>query len=333
MTEEVVVEGGAEVLQTQTGDMGLVVGERALTDLPLLGRRYSELALLQTGVVEAGTAISGRGEDTFFNANGNLATWNQYTPRRRRQQLLLDQSAGAHAAGDPARRSTPSRSSRSQTRTYSAEFGRSAGAIINASIKQGTNAVSGSVFGFFRDEALNATPFFTEQAGQEKGKYDQKIFGATLGGPIIKDKLYFFVDYQGERTQQALEQFSSVPTARMRTGDLTELDRSLRDTSFAPGCVSGQIILPSCHDPVAVGLLDLYPLPNVQSEVDREGIPGGFQGQNYFNQGILDVTIDQFDVRLDTKLREGRDSVFVRYSWSGHQPQRAPRAWRRRRFG
>ena len=315
MTEEIVVEGGAEVLQTQTGDMGLVVGERALTDLPLLGRRYSELALLQTGVVEAGTAISGRGEDTFFNANGNLATWNQYT---------LD-GGDNNSFSTNLQERTPQviqppvdalEEFKIQTRTYSAEFGRSAGAIINASIKQGTNAVRGSVFGFFRDEALNATPFFTEQAGQEKGKYDQKIFGATLGGPIIKDKLYFFVDYQGERTQQALEQFSTVPTARMRTGDLSELNRSLRDTSFAPGCVSGQIVLPSCFDPVAVGLLDLYPLPNVQSEIDREGIPGGFQGQNFFNQGILDVQIDQFDVRLDAKLREGRDSVFVRYSWS-----------------
>ncbi len=315
MTEEVIVEGGAEVLQTQTADMGYAVDERQLTDLPLLGRRYAELALLQTGVVEAGTGISGRGEDTFFNSNGNLATWNQYT---------LD-GGDNNSFSTNLQERTPQviqppvdalEEFRIQTRTYSAEFGRSAGAIINASIKQGTNAVRGSVFGFFRDEALTATRFFTEQAGEEKGKFDQKIYGATLGGPIIKDKLYFFVDYQGERTQQAQDTFSSIPTARMRTGDLTELDRSLRDSPFAPGCVSGQIILPSCIDPVATTLLDILPQPNVAAEIAREGIPGGYRGGNYFSQGILDVEIDQFDIRLDTKLREGRDSVFVRYSWS-----------------
>jgi len=315
VTEEVVVEGGAELLQTQTADMGYAVDERQLTDLPLLGRRYSELALLQTGVVEASQGISSRGEDTFFNSNGNFATWNNYT---------LD-GGDNNSFSTNLQERTPQviqppvdalEEFRIQTRTYSAEFGRSAGAVINASIKQGTNDISGSVFGFFRDEALNANRWENENVGAEKGEYNQKIFGATLGGPIIPDQLFFFVDYQGNRTDQALSQISTVPTALMRTGDLSELDRTLRDTSFAPGCVSGQVILPSCIDPVAAELINLYPMPNVESEVAIEGQPGAFRGNNFFNPGVHGIEIDQFDVRLDTRLREGRDSLFVRYSWS-----------------
>jgi len=315
MTEEVVVEGGAEVLQTQTADMGYAVDERQLVDLPLLGRRYAELALLQTGVVEAGQGISSRGEDTFFNANGNFATWNNYTLdggdnnsfstnlQERTPQVI---QPPVDALGE----------FRIQTRTYSAEFGRSAGAVINASIKQGSNDIRGNVFGFFRDEALNANRWENERIDEPKGQYDQKIFGATLGGPIIPDQLFFFVDYQGNRTSQAQSQFATVPTSLMRTGDLSELPRALRATEYAPGCVAGQVILPSCIDPVAANLIGLYPMPNIASAQAAEGIPGGFISPNYFNDGVLDITINQFDVRLDTRLREGRDTLFVRYSRS-----------------
>ena len=78
MTEEVTVSGEAPILNTQTADMGYSVDSKQLTDLPLLGRRYAELALLQTGVVQAGQGVASRGEDTFFNSNGNFATWNNF---------------------------------------------------------------------------------------------------------------------------------------------------------------------------------------------------------------------------------------------------------------
>ena len=158
MTEEVTVSGEAPLLNTQTGDMGYVVDQKQLTDLPLLGRRYAELALLQTGVVPGGRQLQSLGEDTTFNANGNFGTWNNYT---------LDGADNNSASTNLQERSAQVvqppvdalEEFRIQTRTYSAEFGKSAGAVINASIKQGTNNFKGTVFGFLRDEKFNENTF------------------------------------------------------------------------------------------------------------------------------------------------------------------------------
>ena len=138
------------------------------SDLPLLGRRYSELAFLSPGVVAAPAGITSRGEDTFFNANGNYATWNNYT---------LDGADNNSFSTNLQERSPQVvqppvdalQEFKVQTRTYSAEFGKAAGAVINASVKQGTNKFSGSLFGFLRDESLNANTWDNNRAGRPKG--------------------------------------------------------------------------------------------------------------------------------------------------------------------
>jgi hypothetical protein len=143
VSEQVTVTGRAELLQTQSADIGNVVDQRQIQDLPLLGRRYSELAFLTPGVVAAPAGITSRGEDTFFNANGNYATWNNYT---------LDGADNNSFSTNLQERSPQVvqppvdalQEFNVQTRTYSAEFGKAAGAVINASIKQGTNSFHGS---------------------------------------------------------------------------------------------------------------------------------------------------------------------------------------------
>src|SRR5690606_33416032 len=127
--------------------------------------------------------------------------------------------------------------------------------------------------------------------GQPKGPFNQQIMGGTLGGPIARGKLFFFGDYQATRTERALSQTATVPTARMRTGDLSELTGTMRGTSpfFPAGCVdaAAKRILSSCIDPVAARLITLYPEPNV---------PGaGFFNNNFITNGILNNDIDQFD--------------------------------------
>jgi len=207
---------------------------------------------------------------------------------------------------------------RIQTRTYSAEFGRSAGAVVNASIKQGSNQYRGTAFGFLRDEAFNANTWENEQAQRPKGKYNQYIYGATLGGPIVKNKLFFFGDYQGTRQQQALSLTGVVPTPLMRQGNLIELPaaNALRPSRFFPAsCLNGQTIAASCLDPVAMRLMSLYPQPNIPSAVARQGQPGSFGLNNYINNGILDINIDQFDARMDLKPSPS-GSFFARYSQS-----------------
>lgn len=309
VAEEVVVVGRAQLLQTQSADIGSVIDSRQVQDLPLLGRRYSELAFLSPGVVSAPAGITSRGEDTFFNANGNYATWNNYT---------LDGADNNSFSTNLQERSPqvvqPPVDALSefkvQTRTYSAEFGKAAGAVINASVKQGSNQYSGSLFAFLRDESLNANTWDNNRAGRPKGPFNQLIAGGTFGGPLAKGKTFFFGDYQSSRTERALSQTATVPTARMRTGDLSELTGSMvASNPFVPaGCVDAvnKIINRSCFDPVAARLIGLYPAPNV---------PGtGFFNNNFISNGILNNDVNQFDVRLDHNLAAG-DRLFVRYSF------------------
>lgn len=306
LSEEVIVQGRQELLQTQTADIGSVVDERQVRDLPLLGRRYSELALLSPGVVVAPAGITSRGEDTFFNSNGNFATWNNYT---------LDGADNNSFSTNLQERSPQVvqppvdalQEFKVQTRTYSAEFGKAAGAVVNASVKSGTNNVRGSVFEFFRDEAFNANTWDNNRVSLPKGKFNQHIAGFTLGGPAIRNRTFFFGDYQATRLDRALTQTATVPTAAMRTGDLRELSGTMvASNPFVPaGCVdaAAKQINPSCIDPVAARLVNLYPLPNA---------PG--TSNNYVSNGILDHKVDQFDVRIDHQL-SAKDQAFVRYSF------------------
>jgi hypothetical protein len=315
--ESVVVSGRSEILPTQSADIGNVVDSRQVRDLPLLGRRYSELAYLTPGVVQAPAGITSRGEDTFFNANGNFATWNNYT---------LDGADNNSFSTNLQERSPQVvqppvdalEEFKVQTRTYSAEFGKAAGAVINASVKQGTNRVRGSAYEFFRHETFNSNTWDNERAGRPKGQFRQHIAGFTLGGPIVRGKTFAFGDYQATRTDRALSLTATVPTTRMRAGDLGELTGSLiANNPFVPaGCVdaAAKRISPSCIDPVAARIAALYPQPNV---------PGtGFFGNNFISNGVLHNDVNQFDVRVDHTV-SGSDRVFTRYSFqqtSRHEP-------------
>lgn len=317
LTEEMVVRAESPLLQTQSADIGYAVDARQLQDLPLLGRRYAELAFLAPGVTQAPGGITSRGEDSFFNANGNYATWNNF---------MLDGADNNSGSTNLQERSLQVvqppvdalQEFKVQTRTYSAEFGKAAGAIINASIKQGTNKFRGSAFEFFRDERLNANQWENNRARRPKGAFNQHILGGTLGGPIVKGRAFFFGDYQATRTEQALTNLSVVPTALMRQGNLVELPRALTSSAFIPaGCVdtAAKTINPSCFDPVALGIQAFYPLPNIASELAKGGTPGSFGNPNYFSNGVLNSDINQFDTRVDHTFRGGRDQVFGRFSY------------------
>jgi len=318
LNEEVVVTGTSQLLQLATADIGSVVDERQVRDLPLLGRRYAELAFLTPGVVVAPAGITSRGEDTFFNANGNYATWNNYT---------LDGADNNSFSTNLQERSPQVvqppvdalQEFKVQTRTYSVEFGKSAGAVINASIKQGTNAFHGNLYEFARSDAFNANTWENNRAGKSKGPYDQNIPGFTLGGPLLPNRLFFFGDYQLGDTNQALSQTATVPTARMRTGDLSELAGAMvASNPFVPaGCVnaSAKQVAASCIDPRALKLVALYPMPNV---------PGaGFFSDNYLSNGVLHQTVNQFDYRTDLNV-SARDRAFARYSFQNTRRAEPP---------
>src|SRR5664279_1571780 len=217
-TETMTVTGQRPQLETETSELGQVVDSRRINALPLNGRNYAQLALLGAGVAPA--EPGSRVETTFgFSAGGARSLQNNF---------LLDGIDNNANLGDVLNGSAyvvqPAVDAiaefKVETNAYSAEFGRGNGAIMNAVIKSGTNQIHGDVWEFLRNEKVDATNAF-DQFGQQP--YKQNQFGFTLGGPIIKNKMFIFGDYEGLRIIQALPQLSSVPTPAEIAGDFSSL--------------------------------------------------------------------------------------------------------------
>ena len=215
-TEVMTVTGQRPQLETETSDLGQVVDAHRINALPLNGRNYAQLALLGVGIAAA--EPGSRVETTFgFSSNGARSLQNNF---------LLDGIDNNANLGDVLNGAAyviePSVDAiaefKVETNSYSAEFGRGNGAIMNAVIKSGTNKLHGDVFEFLRNEKVDATNAF-DQFGQQP--YKQNQFGFTLGGPIIKNKMFFFGDYEGLRIRQGLPQLSTVPTQAEVGGDFS----------------------------------------------------------------------------------------------------------------
>src|SRR6266404_66944 len=217
-TEVVTVSSERPQLETDTSELGQVVDSRRINALPLNGRNYAQLALLGAGVAPA--EPGSRVETTFgFSANGARSLQNNF---------LLDGIDNNANLGDVLNGAAyvvqPSVDAiaefKVETNSYSAEFGRGNGAIMNAVIKSGSNKIHGDVFEFLRNEKFDATNAFDAFGRQP---YKQNQFGFTLGGPIIKNRTFFFGDYEGLRIRQALPQLSTVPTPDAIGGNFSNI--------------------------------------------------------------------------------------------------------------
>ena len=216
VTEVVTVTGQRPQLETGTSELGQVVDSRTINALPLNGRNYAQLALLGTGVAAA--EPGSRVETTYgFSSNGARALQNNFLLDGIDNNANLgDVLNGAAYVVQPAVDAIAE--FKVETNSYSAEFGRGNGAIMNAVIKSGTNQIHGDMWEFLRNEKVDASNYF-DIFGQQP--YKQNQFGFTLGGPIIKNKLFFFGDYEGLRIRQALPQLSTVPTPAEVGGDFS----------------------------------------------------------------------------------------------------------------
>jgi hypothetical protein len=234
ISETVTVTSQAPLLETETSDLGQLVNSRQAETLPLNGRNYAQLALLGAGI--APSEPGSRVETSYgFSSNGSRSLQNDF---------LLDGVDNNSNLGDvltgQAYVIQPSVDAieefKVQTNAYSAEFGRGNGAILNAVLKSGTNGWHGDAYEFFRNDGLDARNAFDAFGRQ---LYHQNQFGATLGGPIIKDRTFFFVDYEGFRVSQALPQLSLVPTPSEIGGDFS----SFLTTTVAPQVdMSGKVL-------------------------------------------------------------------------------------------
>ena len=300
-TTVVNVEGGAPIMQTEDSSMGHVVEDETMENLPLNGRNYIQLATLA-----AGTSPSQRGaeRDTFI-ANGAREIQNTYLlDGVDNKNKIVGFDSSAAQAIEPVIDGV--QEFKVETSTFSAEFGQAAGAVVNVTMKSGTNQYHGSVWEYLRNSFFDAKPYF--QVLGQKPFYNQNQFGATFGAPIIKDRTFFFGSWQSLRSVDEAAQIATVPTLAERSGIFTTTIYDPNSTSPNPNG-SGYVRTPfpnntipaSDWDTVSAKLLPLYPLPNLTGK------------SNFLSDQDERLSNDQYNFRLDHRFSD-KDTFFARYS-------------------
>ena len=298
---EVRVSGQAVTVDTSQ-TLGNVISEKQATDLPLNGRDLTQLGLLQPGVapMTAGLAEAGgiARSGQAYGVNGQRPESNNY---------LLDGASNVDSVNGGYALRTPVdavNEFRILTLNAPAEYGDTSGATTSVVTKSGSNYLHGDVYDFFRNNAMDARNFFAA----ETEPLHRNQYGATLGGPVRKDKDFFFLYYEGQRNSAGETQAAIVPTAAERTGDFSGLtDPSTGQpvpliNEFTGQPFPGNQIASYMQNPIAVQAEKLYPLPNIGTNV----FESTQLGSNNYNQGGL-----RFDHYFGPS-----DQFFVRYSTS-----------------
>jgi hypothetical protein len=319
-TETVQVTGEAPLMETTSGQLGQVINNQSIVNLPLNQRNPFSLILLAPGV--SGT-VTNEFRALQINVNGG---------RSGTTDVLLD--------GVPSAPPTDSFNTvgifpsvdavqefKVQTSSYSAEFGLSGGGVINVVYKSGANAAHGSAYEFLRNSVLDANNFFSNRLGAPLTSFKRSQFGASLGGPVILPKLYdgrnktfFFVDYEGLRQRSAATTLSTVPTAAERNGDFSQirtsagaainiydpLSTTLVGSTYTRQPFPGNVIPAGRFDTVAANVRKYWPAPNSPGA-------GGGQNNNFYAASAAPYNIDQYDVKVDQTISD-RQRLSVRFS-------------------
>ncbi len=314
------IQDVAPILQTENVTVGNVISGNTTVNLPLNGRNFQQLTLLVPGTINpnpGGFTGVGQGAQGRPYVNGNREQGNAFLLDGISVDETIDNRIGYKPNVDAIAEF------RVETSNSSSEFGNVTGATVNATLKSGTNEFHGNIFEFLRNDALDAQTWANNRAGQRvKPKLRQNIFGGTLGGPIIKNKLFFFTDYQGVAQRTGGGSTIRVASAAWRTGNLSDLGVAIRDprtctnprdpatcSNFPGGIIpTNRIVNPAARALFADATL--YPLPNRIDPTNRTG--------------ILDVItarrIDghQFDVKIDARLSD-KDNFSGRYSFGNFE--------------
>jgi len=303
LEDTVEVTAQSPVLQTESATVGEVITGNTVRSLPLNGRNPSQLALLMPGAVSPNP-------DSFTTARNTGGGGRPYINGNREQtnNFLMDgvdmnETVDNRIAYQPSPDALAEISV--ETNNYAADVGNVAGAVISNVIKSGSNAWRGNAFEFYRNSNMDANTWANNRSKATKAERTQHIFGATLGGPIVKNKLFFFLDYQGTILDQPGASTASVAPAAWRTGDLSSLNQVVRDPLTGLPFPNAQIPL-NRISPTALAILNSpnYPLPNR----DVTGVTG-----NYVGNSLSTTRAHQGDLRLDWNA-SANDKLFLRYS-------------------
>ncbi len=314
VTEQVIITAVTPIISSEDASLGNVVDQKKIVELPLNGRDYLQLAQLQPNVF-APAQNSTLGFRGGFNVAGNSEIANNY--------ILDGIDNNDETTNQPSHRPILDavREFRVLTGTYGADYGRQAGGQVIVTTKSGTNNFHGSAFEFHRNSVLDARNFFARRCLKEdasgncqsyKPSFRRNQFGGVIGGPIIKDKTFFFGGYEGQRRGQQEAGLANVPTLAMKQGDFSGIPNLfLRDplrtgncnATDRTACFPDNKIPQSRWNPQGTGLLALYPDPNALG------------ANNFGSAGTGSFNIDQFSVRLDHRLRENMN-LFGAYQFA-----------------
>ena len=307
LTETVAVEATNPVVSTDSATVGNVVDNRKVSELPLNGRNFLQLNLLVPGVNQGVKGSQNQTQGGSISVNGVREQSNNFLlDGMDNNDLAINQYAVALST-------EAIQEFKVQASTYSAEFGRSPGAQINVASKAGTNAIHGVLYEYLRNSALDAKNFFDRPGPIPE--YRRNQYGASVGGPIKKDKTFFFVNYEGNRIRQGITKVATEPTAAMKSGNFSALSTRIYDPAslaLVNGVLqrtpfAGNIIPANRISAVGQNVVNLYPNPNTPGTSTANGL--------FTSSPIKKDDFDQFSARVDHRFNDS-NTLFGRYSYS-----------------
>jgi len=302
--ESVLVTAESPLLQTDTATVSALVSEKAVQDLPVSGRNVVRLVQLVPGAFEGltnslatGNRPDDRRQTSAVSINGAMDNQNNHLIDGIDNNERSIGTVGVKPSIDAIAEV------KVQTSMYTAEVGRTFGGVVNIITKSGGNAFHGSGFEFFRNDRFDARNFFATSI--PKPKLGQNQYGGSLGGPLIRNKTFFFADFERFDVTQGVTAVVTVPTAKMRAGDFSELSTVIYDPTTTPRTpFAGNIISSGRLEPVALKYLSLYPLPT------SAGLANNYTGVRDRTQ-VNSTT----DARVD-HIFNAQNRLFVRYSYN-----------------
>jgi len=307
LSETVTVSEAPQLLNANDATLGAVIPQIQVSNLPLSIRNWDDLLALVPGV--QGDRYTEQGGGTSFGRTGGI---NVHGARALQNNFLLDgvdnNSISENVQELTSQVSRPSVDAIQEfkvvTSPYSAEYGRSPGAAVSVSTKSGTNTFHGTGYEYFRNDSMDSIDYFSQRAGASVPKNNQNQYGGNLGGPVVKDRGFFFTDYEGTRITRGVTRLTRVPTADERAGIFTSAVRDpLTGLPFPNNTIPQNRI-----DPYATSIINLVPLPNQ---------PGA---NNFFRTGDLVDNADRWLGRADWTPESG-NTIFGRYIYSNRTRQ------------
>jgi len=317
LTESVTVESSVSTIETSTSTIGKVVSNKAILNLPLNSRNIYSLIYLTPGV--AGS-IGNNYNSMSYSINGARASM---------MDTLIDGATASHPTvqGYSGISAFPSVDAIGEFKVlganFQAEYGRTAGSVLNVVYKSGTNQFHGTAYEFLRNSKLDANTFYNNLRGVPLSSFKRSQYGGTFGGPIKKDKTFFMSSYEGLRQRSFSSRTATVPTELERAGNFTQTFAGANNpvlvfdpfttranpagSGFIRDAFAGNVIPTSRMDRVGANMAKFNPLPNTQGNAFTNA-------NNYYSQGSSSLDIDQIDARVDHSFTPNH-RFFVRYSY------------------